>query len=310
MLMLTLELELGPGRTPLPAHLGGALHGFVERGVKNHAPHLLPVLRPNGLDQAAHFMILPPPLWETIEDHFRFGVILYGACEGAWPVMLRALLSQQCNGLNGRRMHIRQAWSTDPAGDTYALLTEGNIVEGTEEPPITRNVQNLAESTPHRSDSVILYRLSFRSPLLLASRKAQRDRRRILGGLPWPSLASILDSIAERMRCMEPELANALNLAPDWSAPEAARGIEPLTPAALPASQVEWEYSATPRVAADESDGVPDRRRTFPIPGIVGDLIYPATGIEHEHSLLYWGQWLGVGQKTTMGCGCYALRDQ
>ncbi|MBU0500012.1 MAG: CRISPR system precrRNA processing endoribonuclease RAMP protein Cas6 [Gammaproteobacteria bacterium] len=310
MLMLTLDLQIGAGRVPLPAHLGGVLHGFVEGGIKNHAPHLLPVLRPQGSNQLAEMMIQPPPFGEPIRDHLRFGIILYGTSAGAWPVILRALLEQQSNGINGRYIQIVQVWSINPLGQAYLLVEQGRLLEGVEEPPITHNIQSLADSTPAGNGFAAFYRLAFRSPLLLASRKAQRDRERIAHGLPLPGLGSVLDSIAARLRALEPELADALNLPPDWTTPQAMRHIEPLTPAASPVQQIAWEYSATPRSTPDTEEHQPPGRRTLLIPGIVGDLLYHPTGIEHEHTLLHWGQWLGVGQKTTMGCGCYALRNQ
>ncbi|MBK6716721.1 MAG: hypothetical protein IPG57_16980 [Burkholderiales bacterium] len=40
------------------------------------------------------------------------------------------------------------------------------------------------------------------------------------------------------------------------------------------------------------------------LPGITGSLIYPASAdaarCRLEAALLYWGQWLGLGQKTTL----------
>jgi hypothetical protein len=308
MRMLMLDLRIGPGHAPLPAHLGGALHGFVEGGVKNHAPHLLPVLRPQGPHQFAEMMIQPPPFGEAEADPLRFGVVLYGTSAAAWPVLLRALLEQQSNGLNGRPIAITRAWHITPVDQPLPLIEEGRLLEGVEDPPISRHIQALADATP--TTIAAIHRLSLRSPLLLASRKAQRERERIAHGLPWPSLGAVLDSIATRLRALEPGLADALDLPPGWSAPQDLRHIAPLIMADAPARQIQWEYSATPRSAVDTEAFVSAGRRTLRIPGIVGDLLYPATGIDHEHSLLYWGQWLGVGQKTTMGCGCYALRDR
>jgi hypothetical protein len=307
VLLLSLDLQIGPGRNPLPAHLGGALHGFVEGGVKNHAPHLLPVLRPNGPNEAAHFMILPPPLGVQLGEVIRFAVVLYGTVTEAWPVLLRALLDQQSSGLNGRNIRIVQAWCANPGGEAFPLLEQGQLLEYPDELPVTRSFQAMVAEAPEGEEARSFHRLAFRSPLLLASRKAQRDRERMSAGLPWPSLGAVLDSIAGRMRAMESELADALGLPSDWIAPDSARGIAPLTPAASPAQQIEWDYTSTPRTNPDES---PATRRSLPIQGIVGDLIYPATGIEFEQQLLYWGQWLGVGQKTTMGCGSYSLISQ
>ena len=72
MLKLEFDFALGPGREPLPDYLGGVLHGYVEGAVKNHDPHILPVLRPGGADGIAHFMILPPPMTITVEGALRF----------------------------------------------------------------------------------------------------------------------------------------------------------------------------------------------------------------------------------------------
>lgn len=310
MLMLRLELWISPGHAPLPAHLGGVLHGFVEGGVKNHAPHLLPVMRPNGNHQAAHFMILPPPAEAAVGECLSFAIILYSACGDSWPVLLRALLEQQTCGLNNRRIRIDHAWCVLPGGDAYELLEQGQLLRVPDGIPMARDVAALADKTPSSPETRGWHRLSFRAPLLLASRKAQRNKAHQAEGLPWPPLGSVLDSIADRMRALEPRLAAALNLTPDWSAPKATRQIVPFTTTTSPARQVTWDYTSTPRQAYGEEQATPPQRRTLSLPGIVGDLVYPAAGIEHEHALLYWGQWLGVGQKTTLGCGSYALTSQ
>lgn len=302
MLMLRLELLLGPGHSPLPAHLGGVLHGFVEGGVKNHAPHLLPVLRPNSPHEAAHFMIVTPPLDQAIGECLDFSLVLYGDAARAWPILLRALLEQQQQQFHGHPCLIRQAWCAHPASPPRPLLQHGQLLEIPDGQPLPTNPQTLLQPRPAPS---ALHHLEFRSPLLLASRKAQRLR--IDEGLPWPSLGAVLDSIADRLRALEPELAAALALPADWKAPARLREIQPLTPAARPARQVQWDYTASPRRPPGET---PAPRRSFPIHGIVGDLIYPASGDPFEADLLYWGQWLGVGQKTTMGYGNYQLKDR
>ena len=57
--------------------------------------------------------------------------------------------------------------------------------------------------------------------------------------------------------------------------------------------------------SARSRPGSPPRRLV--LPGITGSLIYPASAdaarCRLEAALLYWGQWLGLGQKTTLGCG-------
>lgn len=309
MLMLTLDIRVDPLGKPFPPHLGGILHGFVEGAVKNHAPHLLPVLRPQGPNQLAEIMIQAPPYAETIHDHLRFGVVLYGTSSAAWPVILRALIEQQLNRLNSRRIQITEAWLQYPATDAVPLMEAGCLLDDVADHTIQRDARELADLTPC-AQYAQYFRISFHTPLLLASRKAQRHRGRLRQGLPWPSLGSMLDSIATRLRTLEPELSAALAVSRDWRAPGSTRKVDPMTSPDSPAQQMHWEYTATPRTAQSEALIAPNGTRTLFIPGIVGDLIYPAMGMTHEYVLLYWGQWLGVGQKTTMGCGCYRLTHQ
>ena len=305
MLMLSFEMAIGDGNHSLPAHLGGVLHGFFEGAVKEQAPHLLPVLRPGGDNKSAHFMILSPPMGQAIEHLLRFGVMLYGVAAEAWPVLVRALVVQQLQQINNRNVRIRLAWLQQPGNPAQALMAHGRLLDVS--PPILEAPGTLyrriyAEQPPTSARRI--HTLTFRSPLLLASRKAQRDRLPATGALPCPTLGSLLDSIAQRMRELEPGLAEMTGLPPAWIATKACRSIEALTSAADPARPVNWDYFSTPRANAAAP---PPTHRRLRLPGIGGVLSYPASNDELEHALLYWGQWLGVGQKTTMGCGSYVL---
>jgi FAD/FMN-containing dehydrogenase len=144
-----------------------------------------------------------------------------------------------------------------------------------------------------------LHIIALRSPLLLASRSAAREGLQRFGNLPWPSLGSLLDSIAQRLRSLEPQLGRQIGIGGHWSASEATRHILPLTPAHDPARQIQWTYRAAARGASDP------RPRSIVLPGIVGTLVYPAGADPIEAALLHWGQWTGAGQKTTLGCGQY-----
>ena len=108
--------------------------------------------------------------------------------------------------------------------------------------------------------------------------------------MPWPHLKTILDSVAKRMLVLEPELAQHIGLYPDWAADDFYATVEPLTPPNKPAQQIHWQYSSA---------------RTILKPGIGGELLYCCPLGSVETALLEWGQWLGVGQQTTMGCGRY-----
>lgn len=311
MLMLGLQLELGPGRHPLPEHLGGVLHGVVEAALLAHAPQTLALLRPQGDQALARFALQAPPpqsLPDTLEGlPITFGITLFGPAAVQWPALVDALLLQASKRIQGRSVSWLQvdlhrpgspapvlAWSRQ-AGWCEAAAAVGDA-----------GAQAPAHPLPGGA-SCRLHRIDLHSPLLLASRSAAREQLAVHGQLPWPSLGSVLDSMAQRLITLEPALAAELGLigragsGVAWSAGPEARSIAPLTPADQPARQVQWTYQASAR----SRPGSPPRRLV--LPGITGSLIYPASAdaprCRLEAALLYWGQWLGLGQKTTLGCG-------
>jgi hypothetical protein len=308
MLALYFDLELGPGRGPDPMFHGGALHGFFEGAVLHHAPHLLAVLRPQGADGLARFALEVPAHEQPPGDSLQFGAILYGNARDAWRQIARAVLAQCRAGYNGRRVRLAECSMEYPGDPLTPILLDARLLEldsplGDAAPLDRRDWHTPMPTMPPR-----LYALGFDVPLLLASRKAQRNRLPRDGELPWPSLDRVLESLAHRLRELEPELARTLGLAADWQPSPLACELAPLTFAAAPARQVETTYRSTPRkVDKAETPFGKDARRSFDVPGIVGELVYPATGDPLEFALLYWGQWLRVGQKTTMGYGAYRL---
>ncbi|BDI05763.1 CRISPR system precrRNA processing endoribonuclease RAMP protein Cas6 [Sphaerotilus microaerophilus] len=314
MLMLGLTSSIGPGRRELPMHLGGVLHGMVEAGVLAHDPAILEVLRPAGAQAPARFSVQAPPVdapgnnaVEPTTDvgagfELSFGVLLFGAAVPFWPRVLSALLLQARNRLHGRQIDYTNATVVTPGSEPTSVWYEGATT--IKHLPDLRlawarqhaALQADADSLPR------LHHLLLRSPLLLASRSAAREGLQRYGQLPWPSLGSVLDSIAQRLIALEPELAQALQIGPGWSSGPATRSVMPLTPAQSPAEQIVWTYRAAAR-------GVhPPRSRSLELPGIVGTLIFPGGNDPLERALLHWGQWIGVGQKTTMGCGQYVYR--
>ncbi len=315
MLMLGLTSTVGPGHRELPQHLGGVLHGMVEAAVLAHDPQVLDALRPAGAQAPARFSVQAPPVdpagsaaaatpREDMGSGFElnFGVLLFGAAVPFWPRVLSALLQQATNRLHGRQIDYTTATVAYPGSEPTTVWCGGATtirhLPDPRPPWVTQHtaLQADAGSLPR------LHQLLLRSPLLLASRSAAREGLQRYGRLPWPSLGSMLDSIAQRLIALEPELAQALYIGPGWSASPAARSVMPLTPADAPATQIVWTYRAAPR-------GVnPPRSRSLDLPGIVGTLVFPGSDDPMERALLHWGQWIGVGQKTTMGCGQYVYR--
>lgn len=288
--MLAVDVDIAPGHHDLSSHLGGALHGFVERAVLEHANHLIPVLRPAGEDEYASLAIEPPPFGQKITTQLRFGVVLFRDATQSWNLIVRALIEQAANGINNRATKIDSLVMIQPGSPVQPVVINGRLVDPAPWPEspsawIRRtNTKPIQEISGYR-----VHTIEFRSPLLIGSRGVIRRDHRV----PWPTLKTLLDSIAKRMLALEPELGTAIGIAPGWSASSVYEGVKPLTPADMPATQIQWQYAP---------------HRGIYKPGIVGTLIFTAALGPTEFALLEWGQWLGLGQQTTMGCGRYIYK--
>lgn len=277
MRLVSLRLALAPVHGTLPPAWGGVLHGFVERAVMNHAPALLPLMRPDGRQGLARFMVLPPPDSGVGGDEegwqLTFGLMLFGDLADHVATLIDALAAQCAHRLQGHPARLLSADFHDAPTHPPALPVQ----------------------------AVRLHRLVLRSPLLLASGGATHAGMRRHGQLPWPPLGSVLESIAARLRSLAPDLAldlgfDAADVAPGfqpqrWRASPAQWQTEPLTPAADPAREIVSPYAT--------------RSHRLDTPGLIGTLCFLSSEPALECTLLYWGQWLGVGQKTTMGFGSY-----
>lgn len=306
MLLLSIDMRLGPGALPLPAHLGGALKGFFEGAVMAHAPHLLDVLRARGANERANFVLHAPPLAQNVGHQLRFGVVVFNELELAHAQLLRALNNQCEQRFNGREVQLECVTMLRPGELPRQLLKDGLLIQK------PSNGSGPTLPTRHAFAAVArppgaLHELQFRSPLLLASRGAVRACMKHRTALPWPTLGQMLSSIAGALCDLEPQIAQQLGLTHGWLADTASWLTPPLTPAIDPAQQVQWLYRSTPRAGQASPSTTTAQHRELEIPGIVGTLIYAAGNDPVEHALLHWGQWCGVGQKTTMGFGSYTL---
>lgn len=313
MLRLSFDMQLGPGGTALPEHVGGALKGFIESATRAHAPHLLGLLRPGGENHFANFAVHAPPVGATFEEPLRCGLMLFGEATEEWPVLVDALIKQTAKRFNGRVALIEFASMQQPGSEPIPVIRSGQLIDPKPQQPESQWawLSSVAAVGDSGVGEQMLHVLTFRSPLHVASHdqarvhlpqsnpltKPQwqllREGRVVTmkaGSLPWPTLGQLLDSLADRMNALEPELARASGVRPGWRASKTTHLVAPLTPAADPARQIVWLYK--PKV---------------PAPGILGTLIYRASGDPVERQLLHWGQWLGIGQRTTMGCGSFVL---
>lgn len=290
MLMLACDALLASVPREPMAHWGGALHGFVEGAALHHAPHLLPLLRPDGMDGYSAMAIEVPPFATPNADELSFGIVLFAHAAQAWAPLLRALMLQTASGLQGRAWQMRTVTLLQPGSAVLGVVTHGRLSDPLPEPEDTGAWVRRAKQ-PALQSGVCLHTLHLRSPLLLGG----RDRIRREQTPAWPSLGSVLNSIARRAWALEPALALAIGTPQGWQAPEFLSKLQPLTLPADPARAIHWSY---------------DARRSIVKPGLVGPLIYPAQLDAACQLLLYWGQWLGVGQQTTLGCGRYVWQPQ
>ena len=281
------QARLGDGHNSLPMHFGGVLHGFVERAVMEYAPHLIPLLRPAGKDEYACLALAPPPYDQAVDGVLRFGIILFRDATQSWNQIARAILQQAESKILNRKVSIELAWMCQPGRDMQPAILHERMVDP---PPWPESpaawLRNFELSHEYTHEEIALHRLDFSSPLLVVSRNSIRRENT----MPWPQLKTLLDSIGKRMQVLEPELAQHVGLYPEWEADDYFATVSPLTTPAKPAQQVHWQYSNS---------------RSILKPGIVGELFYCCRIGDLEKALLEWGQWLGVGQQTTMGCGRY-----
>jgi hypothetical protein len=285
--MLVVQAQLEDGNNTLPQHWGGVLHGFVERAIMQHTPHLLPLLRPAGKDDYACMAITPPSYGMELDGTLRFGVILFRDATQSWNQIARAILQQAESKILNRTVQIEMAWMCQPGREMQPAILHDRMVDP---PPWPESpaawLRNFELHHAEAHEETALHQLDFSSPLLVGSRNSiRRDNT-----MPWPSIKTLLDSIAKRMLVLEPELAQHVGLYPEWVANEAYASVAPLTKPENPAKHIHWQYSHS---------------RSILKPGIVGPLLYCCPLGALEIALLEWGQWLGVGQQTTMGCGRY-----
>ena len=295
MLLLTFEAALGAGRNALPAHLGGVLHGLVDAAALATSPSLLSVLRPTGANSAAAYAVLAPPWGEPVNERLCFGLLLYGAACGAWQPLVQAIARHaREHRIHGRTAIVWRVTARAPGGPEMPVLENASLVAGPhaldlrliEKQPLWMMHLDEPDGT---AELPRFHALDFRSPLLVASYDAARTRIKESGALPWPTLGSVLGSITRRLQAVAPELAQHIGAHAAWQPSARIASALPLTSAAQPAYQVSWPY------------------KSYELPGIVGRLVYPASADPVEHRILRWGTWVGVGQKTSMGCGAYVL---
>lgn len=296
MLLLSFEVALGPGRE-LPEHLGGALHGLVDTAAAlSKGPALSNALRPRGLNHAPAYAVQAPPWGQPVDRELRFGVLLFGAAATSWLNLVQTVaIHAREHRIHGRQAVVVRVNACSPGHPPLPVIENESLLLNSQSLPPASTLElpdwGAGVDADHsRTVLPALHDLEFRSPLLVASRDAARTRFKESGKLPWPALGTLLLSIADRLRQVAPDLADRIGADSSWFPDPAIAGAGALTPVDSPARQILWPYKG------------------YELPGIVGRLVYPASADPVEHRLLYWGTWVGAGQKTSMGCGAFVLR--
>ncbi|MFA6203149.1 MAG: CRISPR system precrRNA processing endoribonuclease RAMP protein Cas6 [Gallionella sp.] len=283
--------------------MGKVLGGFFEGAIRFHAPQLEGVLRPNGLDGIANFSIIPPAIKAQVANTLQFGIMLHGEATKSWADIAIALHHQQHSRIHGRCSELREIYLQQPANESARyVMKQGKFLSKMPELDSVDQVFQLALSKLSEASEARIFQLTFHAPLRIASHAVKGVGQQ----LPWPTLGAVLESIATHLRIKQPDLAEKLGIDENWKPSVVSGQAQALCFAADPARQIECDYpSSTAR--PQRPDQAHRAQRPKQVRGIIGTLLYTATGDKQEQMLLYWGQWTGVGQKTTAGFGSYTF---
>lgn len=256
--------------------LGGMLHGAWEDQVYRHAPGLKPVLgiasgQSGNSGTPKRYAILPPPWAQPLS------LLDEGTAQLGFGVMLYGAAADHASELAA-------AFSRCPS---LRLGARQDRIEQC----------RFCEYAPRYSgdfSALGMIHLHWITPLLLDS---AGQRARGVDQHP-PDLLRVVRSIARRIRDLEPELAEQLGLQGSaWVMAEEA--IRTLRGHSADWQKVSWRYGSRTKEAP------------FPFSGQLGLIGYLGNGPDSIpapiHSLLQWGTWFGVGQRTALGQGFYRI---
>jgi CRISPR-associated endoribonuclease Cas6 len=305
MLFVVVRGVVFASKKSLPNYLGHSLHGFFEAALINYRPELLSQLRPNGENELAFYAMRVPwshslpesSLYDDALD-LSFGILLCGSAQYTWPSMIAALHAQSAHGLDGysfKIVSIAVGFAGLPAQEVFDA--QDGLFKTTLNHPAELAIGYWRERYAYFSDLVRRQRessvtLRFNEPLLLASNAAQIKAQASNTSLLSPSLNQVLKSIHAR--------GTALAGLPDSLIDVA------LTPTKVVQSTSNFESLTIPYASARSRERG-NHKPNFNLLALNGSVTYTGAFVASELLLLELGQWLGVGQKTTIGFGAYQL---
>lgn len=290
MLLLNIQAKTTSRYKGPRPFLGGALHGMVEHVIRQHAPHLMTVLAPEGKAAVKRYAIIPPPFTahsKMDEGFVSFAIILFGeACSHVVQIAQAMLHCQE----------IKTHESEDFITEIHIYLVKPG--QGPQPLQSTKNMQpqdiELAYEWPSLPEFNGIKKLSITwlTPVtLINGRQNSNDNSE-------PHLFKLVSSVYRRICELAPDLGRTLgHESPSWN--EALRQIYATRSQARNWRPVYWQYGSS------------TKQRPFKMKGMLGQIEYESESEEIPDIIiktLHWGMWFGIGQKTTIGHGFYDMK--
>lgn len=267
---------------------GGVWHGMVEGALAIHAPSLLALLtQGRGGHQRAFYALMPPldddALYSASAPR-TWSLILYGQACQHWHQILLALLEPHALKLGHSRVsvRIRKIESLHPQFGTSSIYDMDVGRLGEVAVPIH---VALHDHCPTNGAAL----------QLLTPVNISLEKLRPMGLHEAPiALERWIKALRRRLSELEPELAEQFEFdGASWQKQERALRDVDVASFDLAVLACRWK-------SRTKSDSVLLRGQT-------GRMRFDGEIPARTHALLDLGQWLGIGQKTTMGFGWYRL---
>lgn len=292
MLWFSISLETPSAVTFLPdeqAFKGGIWHGMFEAALLRTGAEALLAQLIDGRDGhgRARYAIFPPLDQETLYPagtQIKWALVLYGDGCLHWRDILAALLAPGALRLGRQRkpVHIRKIEALHPhrlPAPIYDM--EDDYFEEDALPiPLIENKRYPARQVGIRTITPVNITSAARNALGLAAEPV--------------SLARWVKALRARLSELEPQLARQFDFKGHaWQSQEHALRDVGIVHADI--ARFQWPYRS--------------RTKKHPVmmEGHIGTTHFAGDIAPGVHALLEFGQWLGIGQKTSIGQGWYGL---
>lgn len=282
---------------------GGIFHGLVEDTVKRHSTSLFELLKDRSMQRHSRYAVRPPLGAQARYgrgEKIEFWLVLYGSSCDAWSELLAAFLVRPVLGIGSERgaMWVARIDSLDPDGTSRPILADGDShFSGVPQGVIT------TEADWKESSGVALELLT---PVTITSStkrqlgfdrvRASPESQEVVPSERWVNslLERWVSSLRERLIILEPDIARSFRFDTDeWVTQQ-----DELKRCSVGLSQLrdfDWRWMSG------------TKSKPIMLHGLMGAVSYHAKLPPVVMALLTLGQWLGVGQRNTLGQGWYTL---